>query len=295
MSTELRNITERKQQITPKTFGEYVGTNGVQQIIKSVLGADRINRFVTSIVSLVSNTQALQECTHKSIISAALQGEALNLSPSSILGHFFLVPYKDRKNNTVTAQFQIGYKGYVQLAIRSGVYKRINVLALKKGELISYNPLTEEIYVDLITDEDVRESAETVAYYAMFELQNGFTKSILWSKEKMEKHADKYSAAFSMQKKHDLDSGKIQASEAWKYSSYWYKSFDEMAYKTLLRQLISKWGIMSIDMQQAFEVDQTAEVNNENVFIDSSQHIGIKESIESEFFGDYENDKNNAY
>ena len=135
------------------------------------------------------------------------------------------------------AQFILGYKGMIQLAIRSGMYKKLNVLSIKEGELIRYDPLNEEIEVNLIDDEVQRENAETIGYYAMFEYTNGFRKSLYWSKEKMKNHGKTYSKSFD------------------KSSSFWQKDFDVMAYKTMLRQLISKWGIMSIDMQIAYESD----------------------------------------
>jgi recombination protein RecT len=158
---------------------------------------------------------------------------------------------------SVTAQFQLGYKGYIQLAIRSGYYKKINVLAIKEGELIKYDPLNEEIAVNLIENDEEREAAQTSGYYAMFEYQNGFKKAMYWSMKKMQAHADQYSQAFSIEAYRKLQAGKVPKSDMWKYSSFWYKNFDDMALKTMLRQLISKWGIMSIEMQTAFERDDT--------------------------------------
>ena len=108
-----------------------------------------------------------------------------------------MVPFKNKKKGVTEAQFQLGYKGYIQLAIRSGYYKKLNVLAIKEGELIRYNPLEEEIEVSLIEDDIEREETPTAGYYAMFEYENGFKKSMYWSKKKMLAHADKYSAAFS--------------------------------------------------------------------------------------------------
>lgn len=238
----------------------------------------RANRFVASIVSAVNTTPALQECTPATIITAALLGEALNLSPSPQLGQFYLVPFKqkekkDRNGNVITpactnATFVLGYKGYTQLAIRSGQYKKLNVLPIKQGELISFNPLDEEITVNLIQDETVRENTETIGYYAMFEYVNGFKKAIYWTKEKMMAHADKYSAAFSRQAYENLMNGKIPQNELWKYSSFWYKDFDGMAMKTMLRQLISKWGIMSSEMEKAYNSD-TAVLNNDG----TAEHV----------------------
>lgn len=147
-------------------------------------------------------------------------------------------------------------KGYIQLAIRSGQYRKINVLPIKEGELVSFDPMTEEIEVNLIEDDELREKTPTAGYYAMFEYVNGFRKAIYWSYKKMLNHADQYSKAFSKKAYQDLKDGKIPQSDLWKYSSFWYKNFDDMACKTMLRQLISKWGIMSIEMQKALEYDQ---------------------------------------
>ena len=149
----------------------------------------------------------------------------------------------------------MGYRGFLQLAIRSGKYKRINVLPIKQGELKHYSRLTGEIEVEEIQDDIVREATPTMGYYAMFELTDGFQKEIYWSYEKMLAHADRYSAAFSAVKYKELLDGKVPERDLWKYSSFWYKDFDAMACKTMLRQLISKWGVMSIELQQAFDAD----------------------------------------
>lgn len=233
----------------------YLTQDAVKNQINKVVGGKNGTRFVSSIVSAVQTTPALQECTNPSILSAALLGEALNLSPSPQLGQFYMVPFKNKKKGVTEAQFQLGYKGYIQLAIRSGYYRKLNVIAIKEGEPIRYNPLEEEIEVSLIEDDIEREETPTAGYYAMFEYENGFKKSMYWSKKKMLAHADKYSAAFSAKSLELLEAGKIPDSEKWKYSSFWYKDFDGMAMKTMLRQLISKWGIMSIDLQTAIDKD----------------------------------------
>lgn len=156
----------------------------------------------------------------------------------------------------------------MQLAIRSGYYKKINVLAIKQGELIKYDPLNEEIEVDLIDDDDIREETPTTGYYAMFEyVDGGFRKSIYWSKEKMMLHADKYSKAFNRRDYERLQRGEIPENELWKYSSFWYKDFDAMAFKTMIRQLISKWGIMSVEMQKAQEHDQGVALVKDNEIV----------------------------
>lgn len=231
-------------------FANFMSQSVIQNRIAKTIGSDRGQRFITAIVSAVNNNQDLARCTNNSIYSGALLGESLNLSPSPQLGHYYLVPFNVKKQDIngkdyweSQAQFQLGYKGYLQLAIRSGQYKKINVLAIKEGELISYNPLDEEIQVKLIEDEETRENAKTIGYYAMFEYSNGFKKTLYWSRKKMQAHAEKYSQGY----RSDLKKGTSY--------TFWSKDFDGMAYKTMLRQLISKWGIMSIDLQNAIEKD----------------------------------------
>lgn len=237
----------------------YLTQDAVKNQINSVVGGKNGTRFVSSIVSAVQTTPALQECTNPSIVSAALLGEALNLSPSPQLGQFYMVPFDNKKKGCKEAQFQLGYKGYIQLAIRSGYYKKLNVLAIKEGELVHYDPLEEVVAVNLIEDDILREEAPTMGYYAMFEYENGFRKTMYWSKKKMLAHAEKYSFAFykngGAKSLELLEQGKISEKEMWKYSSFWFKDFDGMALKTMLRQLISKWGIMSIDLQKAIDKD----------------------------------------
>lgn len=237
----------------------YLQNDAVKKQINQVVGGKNGTRFISSIVSAVQNTPALQECTSPSIVNAALLGEALNLSPSPQLGQFYMVPFDNKKKGCKEAQFQLGYKGYIQLAIRSGYYKKLNVLAIKEGELVRYDPLDEEVEVNLIDDDILREEAPTMGYFAMFEYENGFRKTLYWSKKKMLAHAEKYSFAFykngGARSLELLEQGKIPEKDMWKYSSFWFKDFDGMALKTMLRQLISKWGIMSIDLQNAIDKD----------------------------------------
>ena len=223
-------------------FSVAIQTEGYQRLINNTLqDPKRVRRFVAAITSAVSVNPALQECDVSTILSCALLGESLNLSPSPQLGQYFLVPFEDNKNKRKVATFILGYKGYIQLAIRSGQYKYINVIAIKKGELVNYNPLTEEIKVNLIQDEIEREAAETAGYYAYFEHLNGFIKTLYWSKSKMEQHAIRYSPGYKAKKGY----------------TFWEKDFDSMAFKTMIRQLISKWGVMSIEMRDAFEKDDS--------------------------------------
>lgn len=232
-------VTVPAKQSKPK-FSVMIQSDAYKNLINNTLGdPKRAAGFITAITSAVATNPALTDCDPGTILSAGLLGETLQLSPSPQLGQYYLVPFNDRKLGRKVAQFQLGYKGYIQLAIRSGQYKKLNAMAIKEGELIRYDPLNEEIEVQLIEDDNEREAAPTIGYYAMFEYLNGFRKVIYWSKEKMETHALQYSQGYKAKKGY----------------TFWEKSFDDMAIKTMLRQLISKWGIMSIDFQKAYEAD----------------------------------------
>lgn len=292
------SLVNREEHPKKPGFSAVINSVPYQRMISNTLkDRNTANRFIASIVSAVAISPELQNCEAKTVVSAALLGEGLKLSPSPQLGQFYLVPFKqkekrDKKGKIISpertnASFVLGYKGYIQLATRSGQYKRINAMAIKEGELISYNPFDDEIELKYCEDESLRDSLPTVGYYAMFEYHNGFRKIIYWSKTKMLFHADKYSAAFSLNRTsgkvsyYDFESGNYDKKDEWKYSSFWYKDFDGMACKTMLRQLISKWGIMSIDMQKAYEADgrvigENGEVNfsdetiNEEIPVDDN-------------------------
>lgn len=244
-------------------FSAMISTAGYQKMINNTLrDPERARRFVASITSAVATNPALQECDPPTILSGALLGESLGLSPSPQLGQYYLVPFKNTKKGCTDAQFVLGYKGYVQLALRSGYYKRINVMSIKAGELLRFDPLTEDIELRLISDELARENAPSVGYVAMFEYLNGFRKTIYWSREKMEAHALRYSKGYAAKKGY----------------TFWEKDFDSMAYKTMLRQLISKWGIMSIDLQKAFEADR---VQDEIASVETPNYAEAAPEIET--------------
>lgn len=250
-------MTTSNQMVHQKMpFSVAVNTPSMQKLIANALhDPARCARFTASIVSAVSVNQALQNCDRNTVISGALLGESLNLSPSPQLGQYYLVPFNNKKKGIQDAQFVLGYKGYVQLALRSGQYKSINVEIVKQGEYKGRDPMTGDPRFQFLEDDDEWERLPVIGYMASFEYLNGFRKVLYWSKEKMMNHADRYSAAFSRKAYENLIAGNIPQGEMWKYSSFWYKDFDSMAKKTMLRQLISKWGIMSVDMQVAYESD----------------------------------------
>jgi len=239
-------------------FSVVIQSDGIKKLINNTLGdPNRANRFVTSITSAVATNPALQECEASTIISGALLGEALNLSPSPQLGQMYLVPFKNTKKGTTDAQFILGAKGYKQLAIRSGQYKDLDFIEVREGEYLGRDEETGKQRFKFISDDAEREDKPIVGYLAYFELLNGFRKQIYWSKEKMLNHADKYSKAFNKKDYERLLAGQIPEKDMWKYSSYWYADFTGMAEKTLYRQLISKYGVMSIDMQEAYTKDMS--------------------------------------
>lgn len=259
VNTSLANSGQKKI-----GFATFCANPTVRENIANVVGRDKVSTFISSVVSAVQANKQLAECTNASIFTAALLGESLKLSPSPQLGFYYIVPYQNKKAGITEATFLLGSKGYRQLAIRSGQYRKIVSSSIKEGELKSYNPITETYEFNPVVDIEEREKLPTIGYYCSFELINGFTKELYWPKEKMLAHADKYSSAFSLNATNgrypkvsyaDYVAGNYPSKDEWLYSSYWYKDFDGMAEKTMIRQLISKWGIMSIDMERAYKSD----------------------------------------
>ncbi|MBQ2776501.1 MAG: recombinase RecT [Peptococcaceae bacterium] len=196
---------------------------------EEVLGA-RAPQFIASMVNMVGNDRNLQGCDSVSVISSCLVAATLDLPIDKNLGYAWIVPYKDK--GVKKAQFQMGYRGYVQLALRSGQYKSINVIDVHEGELVEWNPLTEELVIDF----NKRISNKVIGYAAYFELLNGFKKSEYWDMNRITMHKNKFSKS---------DFG-------------WKNDFDAMARKTVLRSLLSHWGILSIQMQNAVSNDMAS-------------------------------------
>lgn len=196
---------------------------------EDVMGA-RAPQFIASMINMVGNDKNLADCNSVSIISSCLVAATLDLPIDKNLGYAWIVPYKEK--GVKKAQFQMGYRGYVQLALRSGQYKSINVIDVHEGELVEWNPLTEELKIDF----DQRTSNKVIGYAAYFELLNGFRKAEYWDAKRILEHKAKFSKS---------DYG-------------WGKDFDAMARKTVLRSLLSHWGILSIQMQSAVSEDMAS-------------------------------------
>lgn len=193
---------------------------------EEVLGA-RAPQFIASMINMVGNDKNLSDCDSLSVISSCLVAATLDLPIDRNLGYAWIVPYKEK--GVKKAQFQMGYRGYIQLALRSGQYKSINVVDVHEGELVEWNPLTEELKIDF----DKRTSNKVIGYAAYFELLNGFRKAEYWDSKRILEHKAKFSKS---------DYG-------------WGKDFDAMARKTVLRSLLSHWGILSVQMQSAVSSD----------------------------------------
>lgn len=231
-----------------------LGEENVKKRFQEVLGK-KAPQFMASIVNVVSATPALKKCEPNSIIAAAFVASSFDLPIDSNLGFAALVPYDKSMRDAngewykvKLAQFQMMYKGFIQLAIRTGEYEKMNCSAVYQDEIVDYNPITGECqFVTEFSTCEQRNNGETdkiVGYYAWFRLKSGFTKELYMSKSEVLNHAKKYSQSY----RYDLNDNKN--------SSKWSTDFDAMALKTVIKLLLSKWGILSIEMQKAIQDDQ---------------------------------------
>lgn len=220
--------------------------------------------FMSSIIN-ISNSPGLKECEPTSIISSAVVAATLDLPIDQNLGFAYIVPYNDKKKGKV-AQFQMGYKGFVQLAMRSGQYKTISSSEVYEGEIKKFNRITGDIEFD--ESFEVKEDSKIVGYIAYFRLTNGFEKYLYMTVDQLEKHAKKYSQSYKSSKQWVRD------------SCLWATDFQSMATKTVLKLLLSKYGILSIEMQKALETDQAVIKDGEKQEVEYVDNI---EAVETEF------------
>lgn len=204
--------------------------------LKSVVNG-RETQFVTSLLSIVNNNSHLAKATNTSVLNAAMKAATLDLPIDPNLGFAYIVPYGSE------AQFQLGYKGLIQLAQRSGQIVKLNAGEIYASQFKGYNPLTEDLEVDMTVLPKANE--EVAGYFAFMRLSNGFEKTLFWTKDRVLAHGKKYSRSFS---------GK---------SSPWQTDFDAMARKTVLKQLLSTYTPLSIEMQQAI-IDDNVDSNVQN-------------------------------
>lgn len=216
------------QTMQATSIAQYIRNEKVKARVEEVLGR-KAQQFLASLTALAQQDQLLAVADPQSVLQAALIAASLDLPVNRALGYAWIVPYRDGKTGRYIAQFQLGYKGMVQLALRTGQYRRINALPIHEGELVKWDPLTEELVVDFAA----RKSENVVGYAAYFELVNGFRKTIYKTRDDIERHRKRFSRA----------------------SSAWETDYDAMAIKTVLRELLGRWGIMSIEMAQALDAD----------------------------------------
>lgn len=233
---------ENKAVKTPSVqslLNDYLDQNGFRRRFDELLGG-RSPQFISSVVTLVNGTPELLECFNRDpiqIVKGALKAATYDLPIEPSLGYAYLIPFRDKKTGTTNATFILGYKGMVQLALRTGLYQRLNTIEVHEGELVSYDRMKEDIEFRWIEDEEERAKAPVIGYAAYYRLNNGMEKTLYMTKKQIEAHEAKNRK------------GKYQ-------NSIWRDQFNSMARKTLLRLLLSKWGIMSINYLDASPVNQ---------------------------------------
>ena len=233
-----------------KTFKDLLEAPNVKSRFEETL-KQRSGQFMTSILSLYNNDQALKEADPVSVIQSAMMAASLDLPIEKNFGYAWIIAYKDWKSGKTIAQFQMGYKGYIQLALRSNQYKKINVIPVYEGELIDFDRLTEDFELDY----GKRKSDAVIGYAAYFELLSGFKKTVYWEKDQVEMHRQKFN----------------KAKDKKSMNNVWRDDYDAMAMKTVLTYLLKKWGILSVDLQQAIINDETQErkeINEEYADVD---------------------------
>jgi recombination protein RecT len=225
------------------TIGNYLNGGNIRKFLETML-KERTGSFVTSLVSLQNLNKNLQGCDPNSLMMCGLKAASLGLPLDPNLGQAYPVPYNDRKRGVKEAQFQLGYKGFIQLAQRTGQYKKIVLTDIRAGEVVKIDPIAETYEFCPVLDEDKRSKLPVVGYYFMFELQNGFKKEFYWQLSKILAHAKRYSKSFN--------------------DGPWQTNQDEMCKKTMIRLHLPKWGPMSIEMQEALKADQAVLKVDEN-------------------------------
>ena len=221
-----------------KRFNQMIVHPNTDAYLTSVL-AERKGEFINNLTAVVTNDAKLQACEPVTLMYAALKATALRLPLDPNLGQAYIIPYKNNREHKTEAQFQIGWKGFIQLAIRSGQFQAINATDIREGELKGYDLMTGEVQVQAVPD---RENKPVIGYLAYFKLTNGFAKSLYMTAEEIEQHATRYSQSYR---------GK------YKDSSLWATDKDAMAKKTVLKLLLNRFAPLSVDMQRAVQADQS--------------------------------------
>jgi recombination protein RecT len=237
----------------------------MQKMFEERLGK-RSGQFVTSLISVVNSSPKIAECEPMTVIQAALTAASMDLPINQNLGFAYIIPYKNSKkidgrwSEVMEAQFQMGYKGFIQLAQRSGTFKTINTTEVRESEVRTRDRMTGEMEFNWIQDDNERNSKGVVGYLAFFELLNGFKKSLYMTKAEIEDHANRYSQAYKSKGKSS-------------FKSPWETDFDLMAQKTALKLLLSKYAPLSTEMQEAIVADQSVDDGNGRQYVDNNSSM----------------------
>lgn len=267
------------QQVSAQALGlkSLLNTPTMQKKFEQVL-AKKAPQFMASVLNLYNGDVSLREAEPMSIVSSAMVAASLDLPVDKNLGYAWIVAFYDTKKGGKFAQFQLGYKGYIQLALRSGQYKSINVIPVYEGELVKWNRLTEEIDLNL----DGAQSEKVVGYCGYFKLINGFEKTVYWTRDEVEAHRIKHN---KMKDKKALN-------------NVWKSDYDAMAMKTVLRNMLGKWGILSIEMQKAITEDESEnelkDITDESTEVELEDNASNPDVIDVEFEVEETNEKPSA-
>ena len=230
---------------------EYMNQDSVRINIQKTLG-EKTGQFISTVASLYNSVEKLQECDQKSVMLACLTATSLDLPINQNLGFAYIIPYgqkyKDDKGiwqTRMIAQFQLGYKGFIQLAQRSGQFKTINVTDVREGEIESVDRLTGEIKFKWLQEN--RDKAKVIGYIGYMELLNGFSKTLYMTMDELKAHGLKFSQTFK------------------KGFGLWKDEFESMASKTIIKLLLAKYAPLTVEMQKAQLADQSL-VKDENDF-----------------------------
>lgn len=224
-------------------LNSYISHNATQEYLKKVL-SDKKDAFVSNLVSLVANNAKLQECEPATLMYGAIRATASDLPLDPAFGCAYLIPYKNNKLGITEAQFQIGYRAYGQLALRSGLFKCINDTDVREGELVNRNRLTGQIDFNFEQDDKRRSELPIIGYVSYFQLSNGFESTLYMSVEELKAHGLRYSQTYRSQYANVRDSSK------------WVTDFHEMCRKTVIKLHLSRKAPLSVEMQNAIRDDQ---------------------------------------
>lgn len=271
----MANEVVKKPQTGLQRFNAMLENTRTQEYLTNVLG-EKKQTFVSNMVALVSSNKALSECDPSTIMFSCLKATALSLPLDPSLGLAWVLPYKDNKNNTTVATFQLGAKAYIQLALRTAQYRKINVRDVREGEIVGEDFVSGEMQFKKL--EKDRSNAPIVGYVAMFELINGFSKQLYMSVEELDAHAKRFSQTY--RKGYGLWSDKEMR--------------PAMMEKTILKRLLSKYGVLSVEMEQAIKSDSAVLGEDNSIrYIDNEENaINLEKAQEvANKFADFNADE----